>query len=80
VKGALLDEMKRAQATLTACGKDWGAMGARGKGEEVRGYGRRRSDVLSRALYSLDGRLGDFGTAFALGIRPAGAPKSDLAS
>jgi hypothetical protein len=79
VQADLVRGMERLQTALTGCDRQWGAMGQSGKGEEVRGYGQRRSQPLAEALREFDTQFQRFARGFGLNIRPLGAPKSTLA-
>lgn len=72
-QAALLRGLDSLSGTMGRCAADFAAMGERGKGEEVRGYGNRRAEPLLAALSRYDESLAGFFAAWAIEVRPIGA-------
>ena len=75
---ALLKSLDELVGTLGSCRTDFFAMGTKG-GEQVRGYGNRRSESLRAELRRYDRAVAAFFSTYDIEVRPIGAGKSPLA-
>jgi len=70
-----LDQLK---PELSKCAQQFGEMSA--KGEEVRGYGVRRSEPVVKAVQEYDARSVEFAQSHDIPFRPVGVGRGVLAS
>jgi hypothetical protein len=79
-RDALVRSLDSLSGELSRCVTEFGAMAAPGKGEEVRGYGIRRSEPILKALDGYERAAEAFFATWGIEVRPLGARPSPLAS
>ncbi len=72
-QAALVRSLDSLSGTMTRCGDEFSAMGGRGNGEEVRGYGNRRAEPILAQLGRYDDALSRFFAVWGIEVRPIGA-------
>lgn len=67
------------EESLRQCDTDFTALSARGKGEEVRGYGNRRAETVVKRIVDYEEAARGYFSALRVPYSPRGAPPNPLA-